>query len=209
MRPRTLDELWAWAYAEGRAANLDAPSRLHVHGDFPPDSSPPRWRLRGGGFHGDGMVGSGTIIGAPPFTRGFTRYLEDGRAMTPIRRALLDMRPERGLWSLELRILWAIVEGAYWDQGTLAVILRCDSERLRAVAHRALAYLHEKTEREVASEPKRTPLQEAGERGIVSGRRAQSARGEYPSASEHRARRPRRSDGKSHHPQTAPSTGTP
>jgi len=88
---------------------------------------------------------SAAVVG-PPFTRAFERYLDHGKALTYIRRAMLDMRPrKRQPWSLELRILWAIVENGENDPELLRAKMRCSPAVFYSTALRALQYLDEKS----------------------------------------------------------------
>lgn len=78
----------------------------------------------------------------PPFSRGFERYIDGQRPMTPIRQALFAMRPpKRRPWPLRLRILWAIIEDGHSDPDALSGIMRISRFRFDPVALLALKEL--------------------------------------------------------------------
>lgn len=138
-KPRTLDDLWLWAHLESswtKATAAEPPDRLHVSKSYPPDSSPPR----------RGKSGA-QVVGAPPFTRAFERYLEGVRPMTAVRRALDQMRA-RGKdapQSLEYRICFAVVENGL-GVDHVRTIERAPAAFFNASAMRGLGLLWDLTQ---------------------------------------------------------------
>lgn len=165
---RTLEDLWQWAYLEGKEAALEAPDKIHAKHPYPEkDSDLPDTVLDI--KRSEVQNTRPAIIVGPPFTRAFVRYLDGARAMTPIRRALIDLKP-KGRPSLEFRILWAIVEGGHPTLDSVAAIERASAERLRPAAYRALSLLWDKTQRVRGDEPKRMLLQTSEPATLTTGK---------------------------------------
>ena len=189
MRPRAFAELWDWAVAEAISSSLDAPDRLHARHPYPEkDSDLPQtpWAIARPPVQ---RSKSAAIVGRP-FTRAFIRYLDGGKAMTPIRRALIDMVATRHRQrTLGERIIWGLVEAGHYDQTMLRGIFGCSWATFRAAALPALAHLYEKTQREIAMEPKRLALTAEPASGNV---RASDHRARAPQAGPRRRLRPGR-----------------
>lgn len=176
MRPQTLRELWAWAYREGREAALPPPARLHARYPYPESDADLPERLRDIRRRLVQRLRPAAIVG-PPFSRAFARYLDGGRAMTPIRRALLDMvsrRPRSR--TIGEHAAWAAVEGGHEDPADVRAILGCSWRAFREEASSALAYLWDKTQAEIALEPKRVPVERTAERHLTARRRKRTNR---------------------------------
>lgn len=148
MKPRSLAELWFWALEESWGSKPTPPSQLHTRA-FPPGTDPDEKSPKD-------VIGRrlsrrrDQIIGGPPFSRPFQKYLAAAMPEAPIHRALRKMRVpgSRTPQSLEFRICWAIIEGRYPDAGVLAWTLRAREDLVRAAALRGLGLLWDLTQLE-------------------------------------------------------------
>lgn len=157
-RPQTVFELWLWALRESESSKSTPPWQLHTRA-FPPESHPdkrgPRDDFRGPKVPGRRLSQTrNQIIGGPPYTRDFERYLESALPQAPIHRALRKMRAPGANrpQSMEFRVCWAIVEGRYPDTAILAWVLRAKEELIRGAALRGLNALWDFTQLELADE---------------------------------------------------------
>ena len=144
---RHLRTLWDWAYEHGQDAALNPSDIVALHGSAPTpenrDELPFSLDIQRRGIQ---KSASGMIVGRP-FTRRFERYLDGQKPMTPIRRALLELKPrKKEPWTLEIRILWAVVENGYAFPEDVRTMLRCSESVFEEAAMRALVHLQRKTE---------------------------------------------------------------
>lgn len=152
MKPLKLAELWQWALDESYQSKATPPERLHTRA-FPPGTDPDEGSARDS--RGRRLSKRrDQIIGGPPYTRRFERYLEAALPRAPIHRALDKMRsPGRNAaQSMEYRVVWAIVEARYPDVGILAWSLHVREDLVRGAALRGLGLLWDLVQRELADE---------------------------------------------------------
>lgn len=159
MRPRSLPDLWQWALDESFGSKATPPERLHTRA-FPPGTDPDEAKNTDEHKRTHDVKGRrlskrrDQIIGGPPYTRRFERYLESALPRAPIHRAMDKMRSpgKRSVQSMEYRVVWAIVEGRYPDAGMLSWTLRAREDFVRAAAVRGLGLLWDLVQIEIAGE---------------------------------------------------------
>lgn len=160
MNQMPLAELWQWALDESWSTRPTPPSQLHTRA-FPPGTDPDEARNTKEYRNTHDLKGRrlskrrDQIIGGPPFSRPFQKYLAAAVPEAPIHRALRKMRVpgSRTPQSLEFRVCWAIVEGRYPDAGILSWTMRAREDLIRTAAIRGLGLLFDLTQREIANLP--------------------------------------------------------
>lgn len=140
---RRLEQLFGWACEQAELSEKTAPQRIHDyvrarHKIGSGDKKPWRGRKptvdhhiwqgrRGGSPAPDGFRQEESeygILGGPPFSAQFVKYLQGQKPQTPIRTALRDMKsPNLRQWDGYI-ICHAIIEGGYRSLDEIRSILK-------------------------------------------------------------------------------------